>query len=104
MRFERYLHRDDDLKERFLDLIAGGMSEDEALARMAGLRGAPTKATVRGWARTDREFAEALRAARTEPPGEPHIWAGTPADRGEIPPPSASEYEIEQAGFRRWGR
>jgi hypothetical protein len=100
-RFDRYLFPAERRKESFLDAIAGGASEDEALARMQGLRGAPvTMATVRAWLRDDREFAEALRVARTEPPGEPHVWGDDSGDDDVIPPPSATAEEIARRGWR----
>ncbi len=99
-RFARFLQHDDRRKEAFLDAVAGGASELEEIERLEGLRGDPvTLGTVRKWARTDREFAEALRVARTGSFGEPHVWVDdVSGDPNEVPPWSVASTQLAQRG------
>jgi hypothetical protein len=74
-----------------LGMVRNGLSAEEA----AGKANVPAE-DLRKWMREP-----AFRMALRRKVGVPHIWVDTPSARGEIPPPSASEHEIEQAGFRR---
>src|SRR5206468_3050914 len=91
-RFGRYLERDDRAMERFLAEIAGGATERAALDRVNALGGTEfTVATLRRWMREDQDFARALRAARSQPPGEAQVidlnaYAWKLAAEGKIPP------------------
>ena len=73
-RFSRYIERDDRAMERFLDAIARGESEKQALERMNSDGSSYTMGTVRQLTRADDDFAKALRSARRGEGHEPHIW------------------------------
>ena len=74
-RFARFRRRDDGPKEHFLEAVAAGASDAAALERVGSAYPDAkfTEQTLRVWLRDDPEFAEALRMARTNPPGRPEV-------------------------------
>ena len=76
-RFSQWRQADDGRKESYLHSVEGGASAAEAL-QAAGV----DQRTVRGWLGSDPEFAEAVRAARTRPRGEPRYWNMADIDAG----------------------
>lgn len=103
-RFSRWLESDDSAKEDFLSEINGGATEREAIESMnSGSGTSHTTGDIRRWLREDADFAKALRAARSQPPAEPHCWdlrTIGESDPLALPPPGSSDAEIEAAGFR----
>jgi hypothetical protein len=82
-RFAPWLRREDYAKERYLHAVGRGEAGDTE----------PT--AVRAWLREDPDFARALKAARTQPPGEARFIdmneiAAEMAREGAIPAPAVN--------------
>jgi hypothetical protein len=114
-RFARYLDSDEGDKEDFLDAVARGEGEAEAVEKVGAKC---STATIRAWLREDADFARAVQAARRGGSREPGLWTADATGRmrssrdtpiGASPSPfpapgtsdAAVDAEVAAKGWRR---